>query len=187
VEADGQRSLNLIALRARRRKEPKRSRDLVKRRHGQHQRHTRERRRVGRDLGHRRGRRRRLSRGRSSASVICRGGSAANRGWNLYCRTSRSPQCVSPRGTAMSALDGADSRPKTEESLPTGAVDWATEGTPAFLTDEVFLYRVVGLVVSGQDEMVELEDCYRLGVVRVPVRELHARRLRRVRPAPANG
>jgi hypothetical protein len=51
-----------------------------------------------------------------------------------------------------------------------------------YLTDEVFLYRVVGLGASETGEMVELEDCYRLDVVSVPVRELHARGLRAVTP-----
>jgi hypothetical protein len=51
-----------------------------------------------------------------------------------------------------------------------------------YLTNEVFLYRVVGIVTSGTDEVVELEDCYMLDVVRVPVRALHERRLRVVAP-----
>jgi hypothetical protein len=52
----------------------------------------------------------------------------------------------------------------------------------AYLTDEVFLYRVVGTVPDGIDELVELEDCYLLDVVRVRLAELHARRLRLVTP-----
>jgi hypothetical protein len=48
-----------------------------------------------------------------------------------------------------------------------------------YLTDEVFLYRVVG----EPSDAVELEDCYGLDVVRVPADELSARRLRLVTPA----
>jgi len=48
-----------------------------------------------------------------------------------------------------------------------------------YLTDEVFLYRVVRLA----GEMVELEDCYRLDVVSVPARDVRERRLRAVMPA----
>ena len=55
-----------------------------------------------------------------------------------------------------------------------------------YLTNGVFLYRVVGLV-DGVPELVELEDCYWLDVVPVPVRDLRARRLRVVTPAPAEG
>jgi hypothetical protein len=47
-----------------------------------------------------------------------------------------------------------------------------------YLTDEIFLYRVVRVV----DGLVEVEDCYRLDVVRVPVRDLRRRRLRVVTP-----
>ena len=53
----------------------------------------------------------------------------------------------------------------------------------AYLTDEVFLYRVVGLAESGLRKMVEVEDCYGLDVVRVPLRDLQLRRLRVVTPA----
>ena len=53
-----------------------------------------------------------------------------------------------------------------------------------YLTDGIFLYRVVG--ASGeQDDVVELEDCYSLNVARVPVRALRERRLRVVKPRVA--
>ncbi len=52
-----------------------------------------------------------------------------------------------------------------------------------YLTDEVFLYRVAGLVGSGADEAVELEDCYGLDVVKVSAADLRARWLRVVTPA----
>ena len=51
-----------------------------------------------------------------------------------------------------------------------------------YLTDEVFLYRVVGALPNAV-EVVELEDCYGLDVVPVPVSELRSRPLRVVTPA----
>jgi hypothetical protein len=50
-----------------------------------------------------------------------------------------------------------------------------------YLTDGVFLYRVVRFVAGG---VVELEDCYGLDVVQVEVADLHARGLRPVTPEP---
>ena len=50
--------------------------------------------------------------------------------------------------------------------------------TGLYLTDEVFLYRVVRSVASGVEHVVELEDCYALDVVRVPASALQARGLR---------
>jgi hypothetical protein len=52
-----------------------------------------------------------------------------------------------------------------------------------YLTNEIFLYRIVDRVVGGADEIVELEDCYGLDVVRVPAEELRARGLRVVMSA----
>jgi hypothetical protein len=51
-----------------------------------------------------------------------------------------------------------------------------------YLTNDVFLYRVVGLTGSGVNDVIELEDCYGLDVVRVPLRDLRAHRLRPVIP-----
>ena len=51
-----------------------------------------------------------------------------------------------------------------------------------YLTDGVFLFRVARLVVNEMEVTVELEDCYGLDVVQVPLRELRARRLRLVTP-----
>jgi hypothetical protein len=48
-----------------------------------------------------------------------------------------------------------------------------------YLTDEAFLYRVAGVV----GELVELEDCFYLDVVRVPLADVRARGLRVVAPA----
>ena len=51
-----------------------------------------------------------------------------------------------------------------------------------YLTDGVFLYRVVKVVVTESGEMADIEDCYRLDVVRVRMCDLLARRLHVVRP-----
>jgi hypothetical protein len=56
-----------------------------------------------------------------------------------------------------------------------------------YLTDDVFLYRVVAWIGSESDEAVELEDCYGLDVVTVSVADLQARRLRVVTPASREG
>lgn len=83
----------------------------------------------------------------------------------------------------MPAPRGADIR-EAEGRLTAGFVGDRAFAADVYLTNEVFLYRVVGLV-DGAAEMVELEDCYWLDVVRVPARDLRARRLRVVTPAPA--
>jgi len=69
-----------------------------------------------------------------------------------------------------------------EPSGPTQAgLDTVDDGS-TYLTDEVFLYRVVS-AGDGVDGVFELEDCYALDVVRVSVHDLRARRLRIVTPA----
>ena len=55
-----------------------------------------------------------------------------------------------------------------------------------YLTDEIFLYRIVGATADTRDDIVELEDCYSLNVARVPVRALRERRLRVVTPPIAD-
>ena len=52
-----------------------------------------------------------------------------------------------------------------------------------YLTNGVFLYRVVDVVLTESGEMADIEDCYRLDIVCVPVCELLARGLRVVTPA----
>jgi len=52
-----------------------------------------------------------------------------------------------------------------------------------YLTNEVFLYRIVDVVLTESGEMADIEDCYWLDVVRVPMSDLLARRLRIVRSA----
>ncbi len=66
-----------------------------------------------------------------------------------------------------------------------GASAGQVDGVGLYLTNGVFLYRVVGVTGNGMGEMVALEDCYWLDVVLVPVRDVRARRLRVVTPAPA--
>jgi len=51
-----------------------------------------------------------------------------------------------------------------------------------YLTDEIFLYRIVGAVAGELSDIIELEDCYSLNVARVPLRALRERRLRVVTP-----
>jgi hypothetical protein len=87
----------------------------------------------------------------------------------------------------MPAPFHADTRRASDGSAAAGAVSGRIARPGAYLTDEVFLYRVVGLVASGVDELVELEDCYQLDVVRVRLRDLRARRLRVVTPAHVEG
>lgn len=81
----------------------------------------------------------------------------------------------------------AADRQRTTEPLPLGADAARVAGAALYLTDEVFLYRLVPFAAGGIDDVVELEDCYLLDVVRVPLRDLHERRLRVVTPAAARG
>jgi len=53
-----------------------------------------------------------------------------------------------------------------------------------YVTNEAFLYRVVGMAPSETGEVIELEDCYFLDVARVPIEHFRARRLRVVTAAP---
>jgi len=81
----------------------------------------------------------------------------------------------------MSSSDQiATARAALDSYLASGAND----GAGLYLTNEVFLYRVIGIVASDIGEIVELEDCYSLDVVRVPIPALHQRRLRVVIAAP---
>jgi hypothetical protein len=87
----------------------------------------------------------------------------------------------------MRTLHRADNRRTADDSPPAGAIAGHIEGAGVYLTNEVFLYRVVGFVAGGVADMVELEDCYRLDVVCVPVADVRARQLRVVTPAPVQG
>ncbi len=52
-----------------------------------------------------------------------------------------------------------------------------------YVTDDVFLFRVVGVVDTDAGEMVELEDCWGLDVVQVPINASRLLGLRVVLPA----
>ena len=82
----------------------------------------------------------------------------------------------------MRALSGAAREDEPAASEHTVAEDVGR--ADVYLTDEVFLYRVVQANGNGEDAMVEIEDCYGLDVVRVPASELQRRQLRVVRAAP---
>jgi hypothetical protein len=51
----------------------------------------------------------------------------------------------------------------------------------SYLTDEVFLFRVDRCIAADAAQLVDLEDCYGLEVVRVPAIEVRRRNLRLVR------
>ena len=74
-----------------------------------------------------------------------------------------------------------DTRPVVGRRAPAGTARH-THHVDTYLTDEVFLYRVVDVLATGAGEMAELEDCYWLDIVRVPVSDVLARRLRVVTP-----
>jgi hypothetical protein len=74
----------------------------------------------------------------------------------------------------------------TGRRAPGGTAAGRAHEAGAYLTDGVFLFRVVSVVATREGEIVELEDCYGLDVVAVPLDDLHARRLRVVTPAGAS-
>jgi hypothetical protein len=51
-----------------------------------------------------------------------------------------------------------------------------------YVTNGVFLYRITGPFEHEDDWLVDVEDCYSLDVVRVPVADVIARKLRVVIP-----
>ena len=68
------------------------------------------------------------------------------------------------------------------DAPPADAVIGYADRPGLYLTDEVFLYRVV-CRESGAEDLVELEDCYLLDVARLAQSDLYSRRLRVVTPA----
>ena len=84
----------------------------------------------------------------------------------------------------MSRLDYAANHASTDGRAT--AADSAAEvaGLGLYLTDEAFLFRVADAFVNDANEMIELEDCYGLDVVQVPLNDLRARQLRVVTPTP---
>jgi len=84
----------------------------------------------------------------------------------------------------MSTLDrthhaGIADRPRSADAVLAPRDD---EGL--YLTDEAFLFRVVGVVDTDAGEMVELEDCFGLDVVQIPLTDHRLLGLRVVMPAP---
>ena len=67
---------------------------------------------------------------------------------------------------------------------PAGADARHADEGDGYLTDEVFFIEPSAWLRLAAGEIVELEDRYRLDIVRVLMRDLHARRLRVVTPAP---
>lgn len=76
----------------------------------------------------------------------------------------------------------AERRPVVGRRAPAGTAT-STDQVGKYLTDEVFLYRVVDVLATGAGEMADLEDCYWLDIVRVPMSDVLTRRLRVVTPA----
>ena len=103
-------------------------------------------------------------------------------------RDGQSPD-QNPRGEKadVPTLYRADNWPAADCPAVAGAIDEQTNDASVYLTDEVFLYRVVGLTNSELGDIVELEDCYWLDVVQVPARDLHTRGLRVVTPTGVDG
>jgi hypothetical protein len=83
----------------------------------------------------------------------------------------------------MPTIHRADTNRTADGSAPAVAIDGRIERPGVYLTNEVFLYRVVGIVADAAGKLVELEDCFLLDVVHVPLAEMRARRLRVVTPA----
>lgn len=81
--------------------------------------------------------------------------------------------------TMWAALHRSSEANGSEAADPGGRSDRAG----VYLTNGVFLYRVVGVCAEAGGDTVELEDCYWLDVVSVPLAELNGRPLRVVVPA----
>ena len=79
-------------------------------------------------------------------------------------------------------LRRADTLHAADRRTAAAAVAARVDQVGVYLTDEVFLYRVVDRVLTAAGEMLELEDCYWLDAVRVPASDVAARRLRVVTP-----
>jgi hypothetical protein len=84
----------------------------------------------------------------------------------------------------MSVLSGFNPLGAADALEQLRRIDQRSGGSGVYLTDEVFLYRLVELVAVAREDVVELEDCYLLDVVHVLVSDLRARGLRVVTPVP---
>jgi hypothetical protein len=80
-------------------------------------------------------------------------------------------------------LRNPDTRQATDRRAAVDAAAAHMDEVGVYLTDEVFLYRIVDVVVTGAGEMADIEDCFWLDVVRVPMGDVLARRLRVVTPS----
>jgi hypothetical protein len=93
---------------------------------------------------------------------------------------------ASPSRTAAPTLSHGVDGGLAQTPAPTKPGSCGPDGVGAYVTNEVFLYRVIGTARSDVDEMVVLEDCFLLDVAPVPIKDFHARRLRVVIPATGN-
>jgi len=84
----------------------------------------------------------------------------------------------------MSTVSRGDHSRTAHPALDTYVAAADADGTGLYLTNEVFLYRVVGVAATDMGDMVEVEDCYSLDVVRIPIDRLRVGRLRVVTAAP---
>ncbi|MGZ4324557.1 MAG: hypothetical protein ACXVV5_21095 [Solirubrobacteraceae bacterium] len=83
----------------------------------------------------------------------------------------------------MSTLDHTRRALTAERPWSVDAVLAPFDDAGLYLTDETFLFRVVGVADTDAGEMVELEDCYGLDVVQVPIDGSRLLGLRVVLPA----
>jgi hypothetical protein len=84
----------------------------------------------------------------------------------------------------MLGVPAGDRTSATRTALDSYLASGEPDGAGLYLTNDVFLYRVVRSLASDRGAMVVLEDCYSLDVVRVPIPEFHARGLRVVAAPP---
>jgi hypothetical protein len=83
----------------------------------------------------------------------------------------------------MLTLPSGSSGRATQTALQTYIASGDPDAAGLYLTNEVFLYRVVGIAATDAGDTVALEDCYSLDVVHVPIHRVHGRRLRIVSAA----
>jgi hypothetical protein len=80
-------------------------------------------------------------------------------------------------------LGRAETRHETDRRAAVTAAAADMDQVGVYLTNGVFLYRVVDIVVTESGQMADIEDCYGLDIVRMPMRAVLAGRLRLVKPA----
>ena len=115
-------------------------------------------------------------------------GLAADCGWRQS-ETRRTCALDVLRGTdaEMPTSHYADTRRTADGSAPYAGPARETRAGDVYVTDGVFLYRIVRVVAGAAADMVELEDCFLLDIVRIPLADLRARRLRVITPAGVRG